>query len=206
VEQDVSEYYAARNPGQVQVLGVDLWNGTAAQLGNFRAVTGASFPLLLNGATATGGDVELLYGTYDNYIVLNPQRVVRYHAALFWPHGNRYHVDEIRACVDSLVTSNVDVPPAPVGELALRVCPNPARAGTRVSLSLPEAIAHAEVTVLDIAGRAVATLHRGPLAAGRHELPWPAVGERGVAIAPGVYLVRARLDGERRTIRVAVTR
>ena len=206
MQQDIWEHYAASHPGQVQVLGVDLWNGSQAQLANFGAVTGATYPLLLNGAGSTGGNVELLYGTYDNYLVLNKQRVVRYHAALSWPHGNRYHLNEIRACVDSLVTSNVDVPPATADRPALAARPNPAREGTHIELFLPVEVAHAEVSVLDLAGRTIATLHRGPLPAGRQALRWDARPESGASAAPGVYLVRARLGRETRVLRLALIR
>jgi len=200
VEQDIAQYYAAKNPGEVQVLGVDLWNGTAAQLGNFRVVTGATFPLLLSGASATGGDVELLYGTYDNYVVLNKQRVVRYHAALAWPHGDRYHPDEIRASVDSLVAANVGVPTESASGVSLAASPNPLRERARITLTLADAVPDADVTVLDITGRVRATLHRGPLAAGRHELAWD------TRAAPGIYLVRARLGARSHELRVAVVR
>jgi hypothetical protein len=206
VEQDIAQYYAGRNPGQVQVLGVDLWNGTAAQLGNFKAVTGATYPLLQSGASATGGNVELLYGTYDNFVVLNKQRVVRYHAALAWPHGNRYHLDEIRGCVDSLVTNNVDVPPSHAAAVSLAAFPNPSRNGTRIAFRLPESVADAEVSVFDAAGRRCATLHQGPLSAGSHAWAWDARGPDGALVAPGLYLVRARRGAEAIERRVAVIR
>lgn len=206
MEQDIAQYYAGRNPGQVQVLGVDLWNGSAAQLGNFKGVTGATYPLLLNGASPTGGNVEALYGTYDNYIVLSRQGVVRYHAALVWPHGDRYHLDEIRGSVDSLVTSDVGVPPAPGGQISLSASPNPARDGTRVELSLPASAGEADVSVLDLAGRLRATLHRGPLGSGRHVLRWDARDAGGAPVAAGIYLVQARLDRVTRVLRVAVIR
>jgi hypothetical protein len=125
---------------------------------------------------------------------------VRYHATLAWPHGNRYHLNEIRGAVDSLVSNNVDVPPDVAGRVTLAASPNPARDGTRVSLSLPDAIDDAEVSVIDVAGRVRGTLHRGPLAAGRHELKWDA------RVAPGVYLLRAQLAGRVHQVRVAVVR
>ena len=59
----------------MQVIGVDTWNGTQAQLRSFKNTTGATYPLLLNGGLATGGNVEALYGTYDNYIVINKQGI-----------------------------------------------------------------------------------------------------------------------------------
>ena len=67
MQQDIAAHYTASFPGQVQVLGVDLWNGTPAQLTSFQQQTGATYPLALQGAAAAGGNLELLYGTYDNY-------------------------------------------------------------------------------------------------------------------------------------------
>lgn len=206
MQQDIAQYYAATKPGEVQVLGVDLWNGTTAQLNSFRTTTGASYPLLLNGASFTGGNVETLYGTYDNYVVLNKQRVVRYHAALQWPHGNRYHLNEIRACVDSLVSPTLDVPPGSYAPVSLAASPNPARGSSLLVLTLSEPVASATIQVHDVTGRVVGTPWDGPLGAGRHELRWQARDANGVALPAGIYLVHARLGGKTRTLRLAVTR
>lgn len=206
MQQDLAAYYEATRPGEVQVLGVDLWNGTAAQVNTFRTQTGATYPLLLNGASATGGNVQTLYGTYDNYIVLNKQRIVRYHAALQWPHGNRYHLNEIRACVDSLVSPLVDAPPGDASPLSLAASPNPARGACVIAATLPSAVADAAVKVHDVAGRRVATPWRGPLAAGRHEWRFEARGADGAPLPAGVYLVRARFGSATRTIRMVFAR
>ena len=206
MQSDIAEHYATPNPGEVQVLGVDLWNGTAGQVNTFRTTTGATYPLLLNGASPTGGNVESLYGTYDNYIVLNKQNVVRYHAALQWPHGNRYHLNEIRACVDSLVTTLVDVPPISTLPLSFTASPNPARGSSLLVATLAEPVADARVEVFDLAGRVVATPWRGPLEQGRHEWRWDTRDESGASLPAGVYLVRARLGSATRTLRLAVTR
>ncbi len=206
MQQDIADHYAAAFPGQVQVLGVDLWNGTPAQMTSFQQQTGVTFPLALQGAAAAGGNVELLYGTYDNYLVLNKQGVVRYHAALRWPHGNRYHLDEIRGSVDTLVTAVLDVPGGVPAALALSAGPNPARGSVRVTLATPRAESSARVSVHDVAGRELATLWDGPLAAGAQEFTWDARDERGAGVPSGLYLVRARVGTEVRVRRVIVTR
>ncbi len=207
MQNDIWQHYNTTKPGEVQVLGVDLWDGTAAQLNSFRTTTGATYPLLLNGASSTGGNVQALYGTYDNYIVLNKQGVVRYHAALTWPHGNRYHLNEIRACVDSLVSALVDVPQGtPAAGVAFGASPNPVREAGVFAITLPGAVADAAITVHDLAGRLLATPWQGPLGAGRHELAWDARGERGERLPAGLYLVRARLGRETRTLRLALVR
>lgn len=205
---DIAQYYENSHPGQVQVVGVDEWNGTTTQLRSFKNQTGITFPLLLNGASATGGNFATLYGTYDNYVVVNKQGIVRYHAALGWPHGNRYHLNEIRGCVDSLVTTVVDVgPEAAPPAYRLASAPNPARGRTAVELSLPgAAAARATVTVHDLAGRRIATLWDGAVAPGVARFAWTHRDETGAPVAPGVYLVRARLADRTLVHRAVVLR
>ncbi len=206
MQSDIAQHYASTHPGQVQVLGVDLWNGTPAQVNSFRTSTGATYPLLMQGASPTGGDVQSLYGTYDNYVVLNKQGIVRYHAALGWPHGNRYHLNEIRACVDSLVMSLVDVPAGSFPSARLSASPNPVRVSTAITVALPNAVSDADIGVFDAAGRRIATPWRGALAAGRHEVVWDGRSVAGGPAPVGLYFVRARLGGDVRTLRLAVMR
>ena len=206
MQNDIAAYYAATKPGEVQVVGVDLWNGSPAQLAQFRVQTGATFPLALNGAAASGGNLEVLYGTFDNYIVLNKQGIVRYHAALVWPHGTRYHLNEIRATVDSLVTPTLDAPGGPPSALSLSAGPNPARGPVRVTLALPTDTRSVRVTVHDVAGRELAVLAYGALPAGRHEWSWDGRDVHGKRAAPGLYLIRAVAGGRVRTSRVVLSR
>lgn len=209
LESDVAQAYAQSHPGQVQAIGVDLWNGTTTQLSGFRDATGVTFPLLLNGAVATGGNLATLYGTYDNYVVINKQGIVRYHAANRWPHGNRYHLNEIRGTIDSLVGATVGVEPAPVpepGRWRLSIAPNPLRSTGALTLSLPRPVELARIHVLDIGGRRVATLHEGALPAGERRLAWDGRGEDGVPLPAGVYLVSAELEDVRLRQRVVKLR
>jgi hypothetical protein len=109
----------------VQVLGVDMWAGSVSELNTFRLLTGTTYPLLWAGQEPAGGDLDILYGPYDNPIVIDMRdTTVVYHAALTWPHGNRYHLDEIRAAVDG-VLATVDAGPPASGRNFLRVAPNP---------------------------------------------------------------------------------
>ena len=197
LEANVRQRYDTLFPGQVQVLGVDLWNGTSGQVTSFRDQTGVTFPLLLNGSLATGGNLATLYGPYDNYVVINKSGIVRYHAANVWPHGNRYHLDEIQGAIDSLVTSTVGVgdPPVVSPVTRLSVTPNPFRENARVELSLAAPVEHARVTLHDVTGRLVATLHQGPLAAGAARFEWNAAAHE--PLAAGIYFLAAELDGRR---------
>ena len=191
------------------MLGVDMWLGTPSQVGNFKSQTGVTFPLLLcgnrcigaTGICATSGsncaNFDLLYGPYDNYIVIDTQGIVRYHAANQWPHGTRYHLNEIRACVDTLVPSVVGVEDAPVvpgAGASLRVAPNPFRSSVAIELVNPAGHAlDAKVTVHDMAGRVVATPLDGPASPGLTRVGWDGSGASGQRLAVGLYLIRAKV-------------
>jgi hypothetical protein len=85
-----------------------------------------------------------------------------------------------------------------------RPCPNPARREVSLELGLPEA-APVEVGVYDVAGRRVATLLRGVQPAGYRRAVWDLRDGSGHRAAPGLYLVRARCDGESLVRKVVIT-
>jgi hypothetical protein len=83
--------------------------------------------------------------------------------------------------------------------------PNPFANRTVLGIVLP-APADAHLTVHDLAGRCVATLHRGPLAAGRHELGWDGRGDAGQPLAAGLYVLRFDAAGSGESRRVVLLR
>lgn len=97
-----------------------------------------------------------------------------------------------------LVVSAPATPARPV--LAVAVAPNPIVSGALVTLALDGPARHAVVTVVDVLGRPVATLHAGP-APGTLLLRLDAH-----TLAPGVYVVRAAVDGQTGVVRVVVVR
>ena len=75
--------------------------------------------------------------------------------------------------------------------------PNPLRAGagrSRVRFTLASA-SRVRVTLLDPAGRRVATLLDGALPAGSHEAAWDGTGADGAPAAAGLYVVRLAANG-----------
>jgi peroxiredoxin len=206
-QTEIWQYYQNTYPGQVQVVGVDLWNKTPNENGAFKTQTGATYPILLYGDQDPGGIFTTLYGPWDNFVVVNKQGIVRYHADIAWDHGNRYHPNEIKACVDSLVSNTVGVDPiTPLGP-SLRAAPNPFRDATTVELSHPgPAATSARVTVHDVTGRRIATLHDGPLAVGTTYASWNGRSETGGSAAAGVYLIRAQIGPKQLVQRVAYLR
>ncbi len=85
--------------------------------------------------------------------------------------------------------------PAGAEELRLRV-PNPYQPNQGIDLefSFP---GEAFVAIYDAAGRRVRLLQSGPVAGGRLTSRWDGRNDRGHVVPPGVYFLRADLDGAR---------
>ncbi len=73
--------------------------------------------------------------------------------------------------------------------------PNPFGRATRFALTLPKA-SDLAITVHDVSGRTVATLHRGAATPGAHSFTWDGTRGDGSRAADGIYFIRARVDGE----------
>ena len=71
-----SGIWQAYKDKEVQVLGLDMWNGSQTQLTSFRTVTRVTFPLLLKAASGTDFGVRST-GSIDAMIVVDQKGVVR---------------------------------------------------------------------------------------------------------------------------------
>jgi hypothetical protein len=206
VQNDIWEYYKARSPGQIMVLGPDLFNGTFAQLAQARDQIGATFPMLLNGSIGAGNENlwNVVYGDRDNYAVINKQGIVRYNAFDHYNYGNRYHLNELQGCIDSLLTVTTDVDDGTLPHaIGLEASPNPARGAIALELANPsDRSLPASVEVYDLAGRSVATLWDGLASQGVTHMSWSGRSAGGADAAPGLYLVRARIGSTVLTRRV----
>jgi hypothetical protein len=94
----------------------------------------------------------------------------------------------------------VAIPPGP----ALRVGPNPADNRIRIRLELPAATPVA-LSLLDVSGRKIRDVYRGPMERGPHLIDWERRG--GAAALPsGVYWLRLDAGGQRRDVRLVLIR
>ncbi|MBK7366498.1 MAG: T9SS type A sorting domain-containing protein [Candidatus Eisenbacteria bacterium] len=78
--------------------------------------------------------------------------------------------------------------------------PNPSAGRATFAVALP-ALGDVDLAIYDLAGRRVATLWRGTLAAGEREFAWD-----GTHAKSGVYFARLVVDGEVRSTRVVLRR
>jgi flagellar hook assembly protein FlgD len=74
-----------------------------------------------------------------------------------------------------------------------------------VELALPRA-ERIEARMLDVAGRVVKVLARGPVECCRHALVWDGTDEQGAPLAPGCYLLQVIHEGGVLSRKIAIVR
>jgi hypothetical protein len=83
--------------------------------------------------------------------------------------------------------------------------PNPGHASVNWSYALPEPGA-VELEAFEVSGRRVRRIAHSWADAGRGGVKWDLCDDRGRAVAPGIYLIRAKLGGQVSLQRLVVTR
>jgi hypothetical protein len=208
VEADLWQHYNTVAPGKVMVVGADIWNGTTAELQNFRNITGATFPLLLNGGLATGGNVLSMYGDRDNYVIIDEHGIVRFSArAQGYNYGEALDLPRMQGLIDSLLSHATGVgDPSPASGMSLSAAPNPGRAITLRLQGADLEGKHARIEVLDLTGRRIVALYDGPAGGAVLERRWDGQDAHHATVAPGVYWVRAQVGDRIVTRRIALLR
>ncbi|MGH7732058.1 MAG: T9SS type A sorting domain-containing protein [Candidatus Eiseniibacteriota bacterium] len=83
--------------------------------------------------------------------------------------------------------------------------PNPTARGATVEFRIPRP-EYVRLSIVDVTGRAIRTLHDGMMPAGGHVLSWDGLTKARLEATPGVYLVSLRTSEGVRTRRIAVSR
>jgi alpha-amylase len=84
--------------------------------------------------------------------------------------------------------------------------PNPSNGAVALGIDLARSAEDVRLEAFDVRGRLVRRLLSGPLPSGRHRIAWDGRDERGQALAPGLYFVRAISAGESASARIVFTR
>lgn len=117
--------------------------------------------------------------------------------------GGAFWVDDVN--FHRLDVAGVDAAPQSARLMMAAPSPNPARASATISFTLPVAD-HAEVGIFDIAGRQVASLHRGSMSAGTHVITWDGSMADGSRAPNGVYRAIVRTSTEREARSLVLSR
>lgn len=186
METQINEYFADAN---VQVLGIDQWNGSVSAVETFGENGGVTFPLLTQ-----GGDVAGDYSVDRQYVIVDQEGVVQFVSA---QHG--FDATEHQQVINQLLENSAapeEGTRGAAGSFALgEAWPNPFNGTVRVALTLPVRDV-VKVRVVDLLGREVAVLSDGVLSAGRHALSW-----RPHGIASGTYVVQVQARGGQNALR-----
>ena len=100
-------------------------------------------------------------------------------------------------------TSAVGAPVIAAASERLTLRPNPVRTSTVFTYD-GRGAARARLAIYDVAGRAVRTLHEGPIRDGLHTWEWQARGDAGARVASGVYFARFQVGERTSSIKVVV--
>jgi len=107
-----------------------------------------------------------------------------------------------------IVSENASVPGDPLPHaltFSRPPVPNPSRGTIGFAIALPRE-RQVEIEVLDVTGRQVASLHRGPLAAGEHPFRWRGRSDSGDLAPTGIYVIHLRSGEVSATRRVSLLR
>ncbi|GJM43791.1 MAG: hypothetical protein DHS20C21_06330 [Gemmatimonadota bacterium] len=74
------------------------------------------------------------------------------------------------------------------------IAPNPSRGATRIEFEVPRS-GVVDLSVMDVRGRRVRTLARGPRSPGRHVVSWNGEGTPGEPVAAGIYFLKLSAEG-----------
>jgi subtilisin-like proprotein convertase family protein len=85
-------------------------------------------------------------------------------------------------------------PMVPQGLALAKNYPNPFNPRTKIVFSIPKAMP-VELAVFDLRGRRVATLLKGPLIRGWHEVLWQGTDDADRSVGSGVYFYRLQAEG-----------
>jgi len=91
---------------------------------------------------------------------------------------------------------------APVSFTLHPNAPNPFNPVTTIRLSVPAGGGDVDLTIYDVSGRRVMTLHSGHLDAGEHRLTWSGTDDLGKTVASGVYFARMVAPGYTHSVRM----
>ena len=148
----------------------------------------------------TDGDVLCVGPCYaDDYSALGG-RSYWYRFDVILPEGGLVRFGPYRATISSDLARR----------LSAHVSPNPGRGPANVvlfSAGAPGTSMHTEASVFDLQGRRLATIHRGPLAAGQTRISWNGKADDGRELTAGLYLLRViSADGRYTVARVIRSR
>jgi len=128
--------------------------------------------------------------TYDNYVVIGHQGVLRYSSAGNGSLGERYRLNDIQGVIEEYL-AKTDLNP---GEVPLKFelsqnYPNPFNASTLINYSILNR-SHVSLQIFDVRGRLISTIVNAFQPPSDYEVEW-----KPTNIPTGIYIYRPMTDG-----------
>ena len=186
----------------VQVIGVDVWNGSNNSVQNYAQGGGrnVTYPLGLN-----GGSVGSTWGVdRSSYAIVDATGKVAFITLNSVPYFQRYTTYR-QAIIDKLdeltATTGVDAPTevTPEDFSLEQNSPNPFSATTsiRVSLGTQSASAHTRLVIYDLLGREIRNFTDIRPVNGNYSARWDGRTNRGEIAPPGIYFYALESGSQR---------
>lgn len=153
-------------------LGLDTWNDSATSNNSFKAVTGITYPLLLN-ARQSLVDYYGSAGFYDRSIVIGPDGLLKYKGNSFVNGDFEAVKQEIQTQLGMISTSSETVDEFPSSVKLDQNYPNPFNPSTSISFELDKP-GEVRLQVFNLLGKEIATLVNETRPAGRQVAIWDA--------------------------------
>ena len=171
-----------------QMLAIDIWDGSPAQVQIFRTNTGYAEPILMLGNSV--GQVPTNYNTLqDQFFILDGNGEIIWRGP--W---------DLQAMNSKIIVAlnELDLSPAPDTPAAehrlLAGYPNPFNPMTSIPYQLGDGEHVVKLDILDMRGRVIRTLVDTAQAGGRqYTVTWNGVDEAGRSLPSGAYMYRLQV-------------
>lgn len=185
-----SQIYEKYSRDDVQVLGLDIWDGGLSGLASFKATgKGLTFPLLNNASS-----VKSLYNIpiQDYIVIVNQKGIV---AQVHNNYPNNLDISASQKVIDQLLAvTSVSNNNNTIYSFDLKPnYPNPFNPETNIPFTVDKS-QKVRLSIYDITGKLVKTLVNTNLAAGSYNVSWNALDDSNNPVSSGVYL--SRLSGK----------
>jgi len=181
-EKDIWQKYKSNS---FQAIALETWNGSLSQATTYLNLTKITYPLLIS----AGNALDSFGMTYDNYLVIDHQGVLRYSSAGNGGLGERYRLNEIKDAIETyLEATGLNIAKIPLDYSISQNYPNPFNAVTTIKFTLLKR-SHVKLEIYDIHGSLLKTLVNGVRAPSAYSEDWNATG-----FSTGMYFYRLRAD------------
>ena len=181
-ETDIWQYYQSES---FQSIALETWNGSLSQAITYVNITGITYPLLIG----AGNTLNLFRMTYDNYLVIDHQGILRYSSAENGGLGERYRLNDIKDAIETyLAKTGLNSAKIPLDFNISQNYPNPFNSVTTIKYTLLKS-SHVRLEIYDMRGRLIKTLLNKVQAPSDYSVDWNPAG-----LSTGVYFYRLRAD------------